>query len=62
MYQRQLRAGPKVQRHDGAVVGLALSVARGPAYSGPAHGPARGTAAHASQKKPSHARPVVCPG
>ncbi len=53
--------GPKVQRHDGAVVGQARSAARGLACSSAAHGPARG-AAHVSPKKPSCARPVVRPG
>jgi hypothetical protein len=45
-------AGPKVPRHDGAVVGPARSAARGPA---------RG-AARVSPKKPSRSRPVVRPG
>ena len=53
--------GPKVQRHDGAVVGPARSAARGPACSSAAHGPARG-AARVSPKKPSRSRPVVRPG
>ena len=42
-------AGPKVPRHDGAVVGPA---------SRAAHGPARG-AARVSPKKPSRSRPEV---
>ncbi len=54
-------AGPKVQRHDGAVVGPARSAARGPACSSTAHGPAR-DAARVSPKKPSRSRPVVRPG
>jgi hypothetical protein len=53
--------GPKVQRHDGAIVGPAHSTARGPACSITARGPARG-ADRVSPKKPSHSRLVVRPG
>ena len=53
--------GPKVQRHDGAVVGPARSAARGPACSSATHVPACG-AARVSPKKPSRSRPVVRPG
>jgi hypothetical protein len=49
--------GPKVQRHDGAVVGLARSAAHGPACSSAVHGPTCG-AARVSPKKPSRSRPV----
>jgi hypothetical protein len=42
MSQRLLLTGPKVQRHNGAVVGPARSAARGPACNKAGHGPARG--------------------
>ena len=54
-------AGPKVQRHDGAVVGPARSAAHGPACSSAVHGPTCG-AARVSPKKPSRSRPVERPG
>ena len=54
-------AGPKVPRHDGAVVSPARSAASGPACSSAVHGPTFG-AARVSPKKPSHSRPVERPG
>jgi hypothetical protein len=60
MYRRRRPAGPKVQRHDVAVVSPARSAARGPACSIAALGQARG-AAGVSLVKPSRSRLLVRP-